>query len=685
MDTQAIDWMYLVPGLSILDGHTGLTAYISLALFLVMLAVFFWCCVRLWVQYRVFLKVRSAIADLVEGADRKELASERSQVVTKAAESPVEGVKELWREFDESLVYSADLTQLYNTLDADHFFNARTMAGGLTSNRLLAATPSFLTAIGVLGTFLGLTLGLSGLNFSSNELAELKAGINQMISGAGVAFVSSVWGVFLSLILNWIEKKTERAVLKKITLLQYKIDFLYPRLPAEKVLVDISDHSRESRNSLAGLAEQIGSELQKSVEGMSRSMQDAIATKLSEILNPALQAMSNNASQQSTQALESLIEQFSSGLRAEGIRQKESMDGAADSVNKAMESISGKMDSLFTEITEKQAKQAEVDAARTSKLNAQLDEQRKNSESQQQQLTTQFAQQVNSLSEHQAKVVEDLAVASGKQMADFTELAKEQAGGMTKAFSEAVNSMQDQTRQQLGQLQQQAEETDGRLKQMLESMAGEQAKLLQTISEGVHASLQQSQQLAEQHKQLLDKLTQASISVEQSSSHLNTSASQLGILSGNLSTAAATLGENSKVVTDNIAAAARQNELAFNGVKEQVGVLDELEDSIMAAVEQFEDTAKLAGDSFNTMRVHQDEYLKGVKDEFSALGDSLRQQVLQIEEQASEWLSRYSGEVSSQVEARMNEWNQQTLSFTNQMVNTVNAISGVLDDLTVRT
>ncbi|WP_296983038.1 anti-phage ZorAB system protein ZorA, partial [Thalassolituus sp. UBA1505] len=589
------------------------------------------------------------------------------------------------REFDESLVYSADLTQLYNTLDADHFFNARTMAGSLTSNRLLAATPSFLTAIGVLGTFLGLTLGLSGLNFDSKDLDELKAGINQMISGAGVAFVSSVWGVFLSLVLNWVEKQTERAVLKRITTLQHEIDYLYPRLPAEKVLVDISDNSRESKNSLAGLAEQIGSELQKSVEGMSRSMQEAIATTLSEILNPALQAMTNNASQQSTQALESLIEQFSSGLRAEGQKQKESMDGAADSVNKAMEAISGKMDTLFTEITDKQMKQAEAEAERTIKLNAQLEEQRKHAESQQQQLTDQFSQQIHSLSEHQAKVVEDMSAASVRQMSEFTELGKEQAAGMTTAFNEAVSSMQGQAKQQLEQLQQQAADTDDRLKNMLESMAGEQGRLLQTLSDGVQASLQQSQQLAEQHKQLLDKLTQASVAVEQSSSHLNTSASQLGILSGNLSTAATTLGENSKVVSDNIAAAARQNELAFNGVKEQVSALDELEDSIMAAAEQFEDTAKLANDSFGHMREHQNEYLRSVKEEFSSLGTALRQQVVQIEEQASKWLADYSGEVSSQVEARMNEWNQQTLSFTNQMLNTVNAISGVVDDLTVRT
>src|SRR5690606_19075831 len=122
----------------------------------------------------------------------------------------------------------------------------------------------------------------------------------------------------------------------------------------------------------------------------------------------------------------------------------------------------------------------------------------------------------------------------------------------------------------------------------------------------------------------------------------------MGILSGIRTSAAATLTVGRTVVTDNIAAAARQDVLASQRGKEQVGVLDELEDSIMAAAEQFEGTAKLEGDSFTSMRSHQDEYLKSVKAEFTTLGDSLRQQVLQIEQQASEWLANYSEEVSSQ-------------------------------------
>src|SRR3546814_12374633 len=73
-------------------------------------------------------------------------------------------------------VCSSDLQQkLFTTLDAEHFFNARTLASGLTASRLLAAAHSFLVAVGVLGTFVGCTVGLEGLVGTSDEIEALKA------------------------------------------------------------------------------------------------------------------------------------------------------------------------------------------------------------------------------------------------------------------------------------------------------------------------------------------------------------------------------------------------------------------------------------------------------------------------------------------------------------------------------
>src|SRR5690606_41026188 len=96
----------------------------------------------------------------------------------------------LWREFDESLVYSADKTRLSNTLDAEHFFNNYTLAYGLTSSRLLAAAPTFLTAIGVLGTFLGLKFGLKVLQIIAWDVEALKDCISVLLCEPAVSSVA---------------------------------------------------------------------------------------------------------------------------------------------------------------------------------------------------------------------------------------------------------------------------------------------------------------------------------------------------------------------------------------------------------------------------------------------------------------------------------------------------------------
>jgi len=165
----------------------------------------------LMLHFRHFKARMRALRSLLDGQSKDTLATSRRETLHKAQELKASNVGMLWREFDESLVQSSDQQKLFNTLDAEHFFNARTLASGLTASRLLAAAPSFLVAVGVLGTFVGLTVGLEGLVGTSDEIEALKGGINKLISGAAVAFMTSVWGVAFSLLLNIIEKMFERS------------------------------------------------------------------------------------------------------------------------------------------------------------------------------------------------------------------------------------------------------------------------------------------------------------------------------------------------------------------------------------------------------------------------------------------------------------------------------------------
>ncbi|MDT4861238.1 hypothetical protein FQZ97_958360 [compost metagenome] len=92
----------------------------------------------------------------------------------------------------------------------------------------------------------------------------------------------------------------------------------------------------------------------------------------------------------------------------------------------------------------------------------------------------------------------------------------------------------------------------------------------------------------------------------------------------------------------------------------------------------------MARNGFGEMKQTQQEFLSGVKHEFTALGETLRAQVEAIEKQAEEWLRSYASEVRTQIDDRMNKWNEVSLSYADQMHRTAQAMGGILDELEAR-
>lgn len=329
------------------------------------IAVYFWILMLLIVVFagksishhkRNFTSRMLALESFVMSDGRAKLAADRQTILEKALSHDNQDAGNLWREFDESLVYSSDKKFLYNTLDAEHFFNQHTLANGLTSTRLLAATPSFLTAIGVLGTFIGLTLGLQGIDVDTSDTARLKSDVGNVINSAAVAFMTSVWGVGLSLVVNAGEKLVERQVLERIVKLQRRIDYLYPRIPAEQTLVHIAEATRESKDALLELHERIGDRLQESVEKIETSVVDALGAAL----GPALDKLAESASKQSSEALQQLINQFSEGLTERGNKAKDDLNSAAENIDRAMGGVSERLSDVISTADELARKQHET-------------------------------------------------------------------------------------------------------------------------------------------------------------------------------------------------------------------------------------------------------------------------------------------------------------------------------------
>lgn len=650
------------------------------------------------------------VQQLIQGQNRDSLAHNRLATLEKALEQDTIITGPLWREFDESLVYSADKSRLFNTLEAEHFFNNYTLAYGLTSSRLLAAAPAFLTAIGVLGTFLGLTLGLKGLQINAGDVETLKDGISVMINGAAVAFMTSIWGVALSLLLNLFEKLVERGALAKIRDLQQRIDFLYPRLPAEHSLVQIAAATDESKEALQELHERIGDRLQETVSGMSDSMQQAFTDAINTVMAPAIQSLVNNTNQQSTDVLEKLVSGFMDGMKTAGSEQGHLMKNAAEEVQQAVSGMADRMEVLFKQLDEQQNRSREQTEGTSREFAQLLEQQGADAAQRQQQMELRFNQLMEQM-EHKVSAQFDKAAedernraanqeqlqtqmvagfqsqlehfnnASNGQIQAISEASAKQQSEMGQAFESALDGLQTLISSHTAAASERESVIESRFNSQLERLAAEQQQLLSAVTQSVQQTQQQMVELTTQHQQLMTELGEVSRSVEVSSQHMNNSSTQLGLLSANLKQAADVLDVRLQTVTEALAGASDQNHELAEQVSLQSDTLRQLQSELITATQHFEKAAVAAEQGFEVFAKHQQRFLDGINTEFQGLGQALKEQVGGIEQQADEWLRSYSTEVRTQVGERMELWNKNTLEFSDQMRRTVSAISGVVDDL----
>lgn len=667
----------------------------------------------LFVHFRRFRTRLRALRSLLEGQSKETLALSRRETMQKAQGLDAPNVGMLWREFDESLVLSSDQKHLFNTLDAEHFFNARTLAPGLTASRLLAAAPSFLVAIGVLGTFVGLTVGLEGLVGTSDEIESLKGGINKLISGAAVAFMTSVWGVFFSLLLNFVEKMFERSALGQIQQLQHDIDFLYPRIPAEQSLVHIAEYGKESKEALQELHERIGDRLQETLNGMSEAMQTALTDALNNIMAPAIQTLVSTTSQQSTQVLEKLVGNFMDGMTSVGREQGLQMQQAAADVNAAVSGMSERLNQLFSSLSEQQGRQMEVAQQQSAAFETQLQRISGSAEERQAQMEQRFAELMSGLtsqlqtqlgtaqqrdeerqalfervlgqaSSSQTAMLEQFSNSTREQMQAMAEAGNERHNNLEKVFSRLMMNLNTQLDSQMGAAEQREQARQQRFQEQLDQVSTHQQELLSGLASAVQATQQQSRLMADQHQQLLGQLKQVSEATAQSSKHLDSSANQLGLLSANLRQAADTLGQRLEAVTHGVEKAGQQNAELAAQLQSQAATLAQLQATLLEGAQRFEQAAGEARNGFGEMKSAQQEFLSGMRHEFTALGEKLREQVEAVEKQAEEWLRSYAGEVRTQIDDRMNKWNEVSLSYADQMHRTVQAMSSILDELEAR-
>ncbi len=112
-------------------------------------------------------------------------------------------LQHLWWKYEQSFLAKTGPRQK-TELDAQDVFDEYGVIGQQVNLRYWTAVPGVLLALGIFGTFLGLTLGLK--DFDTSGQAAIQSSIQMLLGGMGTAFLTSLWGMVCSIGFNILEK-----------------------------------------------------------------------------------------------------------------------------------------------------------------------------------------------------------------------------------------------------------------------------------------------------------------------------------------------------------------------------------------------------------------------------------------------------------------------------------------------
>ena len=217
---------------------------------------------------------------------------------------------------DSTTEYASDF------LCADDIYNAYNL-----HIKVVQATPNILTSIGILGTFIGLSLAI--MNFDATSSEAIRDSIKSLLGGMSTAFLTSVFGMLFSTIYLYRERRLTGDIDNYVNTMCGKLDKIY-HIPVEEAIsrtfsysddegnaVTVSESRRsmiDDLNQMKKTLSQFGSDLCDSIgQAMDNSFQEKLVPIINSLAakleNPA-QALTNNL----VEELRNVCTEFSKGL-----------------------------------------------------------------------------------------------------------------------------------------------------------------------------------------------------------------------------------------------------------------------------------------------------------------------------------------------------------------------------------
>lgn len=178
---------------------------VTAASLVVILSFFLYALWNIWIMYRTYRIVNKAGNDenIVESIKASSLSS-------------------LWDEYKKTQAYEIDGRKKTNIPSSEIFSIGKITRANNLNLRIVDAASGTLVGLGLLGTFLGLTLGVR--NFDTANVQNIQSSIQSLLDGMSTAFLTSLLGMGFSIAYTLIEKRYRNLLLGSIADLSEKLD-----------------------------------------------------------------------------------------------------------------------------------------------------------------------------------------------------------------------------------------------------------------------------------------------------------------------------------------------------------------------------------------------------------------------------------------------------------------------------
>ncbi len=203
-------------------------------------------------------------------------------------------ISNIWTEFRNTLVFDENvvlsnekedvvfenasqvISGIQTTVDSAYFFNEEMLVTSKLNYKFVQVTPTLLTGMGPLFTFMHIAFAFAHVDFSTNEATMTT--ISNLISNMQIAALCSVFAVGESLIFLMLERLLYNYKCRQpLTEIQNCFYKLFDSVTSEKFLIELLKTTKIQNNSLTN-----------AMKTMPKSFKEALDKSLSSIMIPYL-------------------------------------------------------------------------------------------------------------------------------------------------------------------------------------------------------------------------------------------------------------------------------------------------------------------------------------------------------------------------------------------------------------